>query len=169
MKRRAADMAALLIRLHCPRLRRILEDVRTEHAETRMKTDNVLEGGCACGAIRYQVTVVPTDAGFCHCRLCQKTTGAAVTASASVPIGEFRYVRGEPRVYESSTWGERRFCGHCGTQLEYRESAAPQTVEINYATLDDPTRVRPSWHVWCASMFPGLSLSDDLPKYQDGA
>jgi hypothetical protein len=134
-----------------------------------MKTHNVLEGGCACGAIRYQVAVVPTDAGFCHCRLCQKTTGAAVTASASVPIGEFRYVRGEPRVYESSTWGERRFCGHCGTQLEYRESAAPQTVEINYATLDDPTRVRPSWHVWCASMFPGLSLSDDLPKYQDGA
>jgi hypothetical protein len=134
-----------------------------------MKTDDVLEGGCACGAIRYHATAVPTDAGFCHCRLCQKTTGAAVTASASVPIGEFAYLRGEPRVYKSSTWGERRFCGHCGTQLEYRESAAPHTVEINYATLDDPTRVSPSWHVWCASMFPGLSLSDDLPKYQDGA
>ncbi|WP_429861092.1 GFA family protein, partial [Burkholderia cenocepacia] len=65
---------------------------------------------------------VPTDAGFCHCRLCQRTTGAAVVASATVPIDAFEYLQGEPTVYASSAWGERRFCGRCGAQLEYRRA-----------------------------------------------
>ncbi|WP_206712340.1 GFA family protein, partial [Escherichia coli] len=73
-----------------------------------------MEGGCACGAIRYRIAHVPTDSGFCHCRLCQLTTGAAVVASASVPIDGFEYLQGEPTVYASSAWGERRFCGRCG-------------------------------------------------------
>lgn len=103
-----------------------------------------MEGGCACGAIRYRITHVPADAGFCHCRLCQRTTGAAVVASASVPIDAFEYLQGEPTVYASSAWGERRFCGRCGAQLEYRLSDAPRTVEINYATLDEPSRLRPA-------------------------
>jgi hypothetical protein len=134
-----------------------------------MQDDQAMEGGCACGAIRYRISTVPTDAGFCHCRLCQRTTGAAVTASASVPISDFAYITGEPRVYKSSAWGERRFCAQCGTQLEYRQSAGPQSVEINYATLDDPSKVRPMWHVWYSSRFPGLSVDDDLPKHlEDG-
>ncbi|AJX16207.1 MULTISPECIES: GFA family protein [Burkholderia] len=127
-----------------------------------------LEGGCACGAIRYRITQIPTDAGFCHCRLCQKTTGAAVLASASLPIDAFAYLRGEPVVYASSAWGERRFCGRCGTQLEYRLIDAPKKVEINYATLDDPSRIRPVWHIWYANRFPGIEIGDDLPKHDDG-
>ncbi|CAB3970231.1 MULTISPECIES: GFA family protein [Burkholderia] len=127
-----------------------------------------MEGGCACGAIRYRITHVPADAGFCHCRLCQRTTGAAVVASASVPIDAFEYLQGEPTVYASSAWGERRFCGRCGAQLEYRLSDAPRTVEINYATLDEPSRLRPAWHVWYGDRFPGIEIDDDLPKYDDG-
>ncbi|WP_323121778.1 GFA family protein [Burkholderia alba] len=133
-----------------------------------MSDAEVLEGGCACGAIRYRITGVPVDAGFCHCRLCQRTTGAAVLASASVPLDAFAYLRGEPREYASSAWGVRRFCGQCGTQLEYRLIDAPPTVEINYATLDEPERVRPAWHIWYADRFPGIEIGDDLPKYDDG-
>ncbi|MBU9525333.1 GFA family protein [Burkholderia multivorans] len=133
-----------------------------------MTASDTLDGGCACGAIRYRIAGVPTDAGFCHCRLCQRTTGAAVVASASVPIGVFTYLQGEPVVYASSAWGERRFCGRCGAQLEYRRRDAPQTVEINTATLDDPSRLQPRWHVWYADRFPGIEIGDDLPKYADG-
>ncbi len=130
-----------------------------------MTEQDALEGGCACGAIRYRIAGVPTDAGFCHCRLCQRTTGAVLLASASVPAGAFVYLRGVPREYPSSAWGMRRFCTECGTQLEFRRHDAPDTVEVNYATLDDPSRVRPAWHIWYASRFPGLEIADDLPKH----
>ncbi|AOK58363.1 GFA family protein [Burkholderia ubonensis] len=133
-----------------------------------MSHTEMLEGGCACGAIRYRIRHIPTDAGFCHCRLCQKTTGAAVLASASLPLDAFEYLSGEPVVYASSAWGERRFCGRCGAQLEYRLRHAPRTVEINYATLDDPSRIRAAWHIWYASRFPGIEIGDDLPKHDDG-
>ena len=68
---------------------------------------------------------------------------------------------------QTSAWGERRFCGRCGAQLEYRLSDAPRTVEINYATLDEPSRLRPAWHVWYGDRFPGIEIDDDLPKYDD--
>ncbi|AOJ82495.1 aldehyde-activating protein [Burkholderia savannae] len=127
-----------------------------------------LEGGCACGAIRYRIAGVPADAGFCHCRLCQRTTGAAVLAWATVPIGAFEYVKGAPRVFASSAWGERRFCAQCGAQLEYRRSDAPTTVEVNYATLDDPSVIRPKAHSWYASRIPGLEVAGDLAVRDDG-
>ncbi|WP_089341295.1 GFA family protein [Burkholderia singularis] len=127
-----------------------------------------LTGGCACGAIRYRITVEPASAGFCHCRLCQRTTGAAVLAWASVPIGAFEYVKGEPRVYASSTWAGRRFCVQCGTQLEYRRSNAPETVEFNYATLDDPSRIRPGAHTWYANRVPGVDVAGSLPVFDGG-
>ncbi len=38
----------------------------------------VLQGGCLCGAIRYQTTDMPFDADHCHCNQCRKSTGAVV-------------------------------------------------------------------------------------------
>ena len=37
-----------------------------------------LEGGCACGDIRYSLTNAPMIVHACHCRDCQKVTGAAL-------------------------------------------------------------------------------------------
>jgi len=36
-----------------------------------------LEGGCACGAVRYRLTAPPLIVHACHCRDCQKLTGSA--------------------------------------------------------------------------------------------
>ncbi|WP_119460186.1 GFA family protein [Rhodospirillaceae bacterium SYSU D60014] len=41
------------------------------------------DGGCLCGAIRYRVSTPPLQAGYCHCRLCQRSTGAPVLSWAS--------------------------------------------------------------------------------------
>ena len=39
-----------------------------------------LEGGCLCGAVRYRISAEPIDAGYCHCRMCQRSTGAPVVS-----------------------------------------------------------------------------------------
>ena len=61
-----------------------------------MKT---ITGGCACGAIRYEVTGEPIVTFNCHCRDCQKTTGGAYTPVFYVPANAFKITKGTPKYF----------------------------------------------------------------------
>jgi hypothetical protein len=124
-----------------------------------------LTGGCACGRVRYEISTAPIDAGYCHCGLCRLTTGAVMLAWATVPIHGFHYTTGEPSVYPSSAWGERRFCSHCGAQFEYRARKNPSVVDVNIGLLDRPDLVPPASHVWVEDEVPWLHIQDHLPRY----
>lgn len=130
---------------------------------------DVLEGGCHCGALRYRVTQAPTDSGYCHCRICQRTTGAPVLAWLHVPTAGFAMSAGEPKIYRSSAWGERWFCGNCGTQLLYRDSGETTMVDINVGSLDKPEEAEPVRHIFAASRIPWFDTADDLPRYPGAA
>ena len=125
-----------------------------------------LEGGCLCGALRYRIGAAPLDAGYCHCRLCQRSSGAPVLAWGSVPLASFTYTTGRPTIYQSSAWGQREFCAACGSQILYRELDVADTVEINLAGLDRPEAVVPKSHIWMSSKLPWLEIADDLPRYE---
>ena len=124
----------------------------------------VNEGGCLCGAVRYRCATAPEQAGYCHCRLCQRSSGAPVLAWATYPVESFEYGSGAPRIHRSSSHGQREFCGDCGTQILYRESEDAKTVDINVASLDDPETVTPQVHVWTASRISWFDVADDLPR-----
>lgn len=125
-------------------------------------------GGCLCGAVRYESTAAPRDAGYCHCRMCQILSGAPVLPWASFALGDFSYVKGEPKVYLSSRDGQREFCENCGSQLAFRPVGG-KTVEINTGTLDDPAAVRPEYHIWCDSRVAWFETDDDLRRYPESA
>jgi len=91
------------------------------------------EGGCFCGAVRYAASDI-TDAGYCHCSICRRTTGAPVLAWANTPHAGFRLLRGETRFVATSAEFHRAFCADCGTLLwfeiddgrpRYDDSAIP--------------------------------------------
>jgi len=123
-------------------------------------------GGCLCGQLRYEARD-PIDAGYCHCRLCQRSSGAPVLAWASFPTARFSFERGEPRSYRSSLAGLREFCASCGTQIAFRGDATPTRIDVNIATLDDPASIEPEYHIWIDSRMPWLHIDDDLPRYTD--
>jgi len=125
-----------------------------------------LDGGCHCRALRYRISAAPLDSGYCHCRVCQQTTGAPVTACATVPIAAFTMLGGQAAVYRSSDWGERHFCGACGTQILYRDTDRPATVSINVASLDDPGALPPRCHTFTDSRIPWFEVADDLPRHR---
>lgn len=126
-----------------------------------------LEGGCLCGAVRYRVTEAPIDSGYCHCRMCQRSSGAPAQATAEVPIDGFSITRGKPKAYRSSDWGVRHFCPDCGSQLTFRLAADPTTVSLNVPTLDHPEALAPRKHIWCSSQLPWFHVADDLPRYDE--
>ena len=119
-----------------------------------------LEGGCLCGTVRYRVSAEPDDGGYCHCRICQRSTGAPVVAWLTVASDAFAWTKGAPTAYRSSQEAERLFCPACGTQLVFREPAEPHLLDVTLASLDDPEAVRPDHHIWTESA-PGLDTLID--------
>ena len=129
-----------------------------------------LEGGCACGSVRYRLASVPFDAGWCHCRTCQLVSGAPAMVFASVPEGDFVWTRGADRVrrFKSSSFGHREYCGDCGTPFSMKVDHQPETVDFSLATLDEPDAVAPGYHIFYASRIAWAEASDDLPQYPRG-
>ena len=62
-----------------------------------------IEGGCHCRAIRYRIAGPFKYGTYCHCRICQLTMGAPVSAYARVAIGDLRYSSGTPKTATSFT------------------------------------------------------------------
>ena len=125
------------------------------------------QGGCACGAVRYELRSAPFDAGWCHCRICQRNSGAPGMVFASVPAGDLVWTRGADKVrsFASSGFGHRSFCGACGTPFLMQVDHQPETVDFSVATLDDPDAVAPGFHIFWSSRIAWFDPGDDLPRH----
>ena len=126
-----------------------------------------IQGGCACGAVRYRLESEPFDAGWCHCRTCQLNSGAPAMAFASVPAGDLVWTRGENEVkrYRSSSFGYRTFCAACGTPFLMEVDHQPETTDFTIATLDEPASVVPGFHIFWSSRIAWFEPGDDLPRH----
>jgi hypothetical protein len=123
-----------------------------------------LEGGCHCGAVRYRIAPGPADSAYCHCRLCQRASGAPAVAWLTVAGDRFTYIKGAPRAYRSSPEALREFCGTCGAPLLFRPDGDPR-IDITTATLDDPDAVAPRYHIWRMSRIGWFETTDALPRH----
>ena len=124
-----------------------------------------LEGGCLCGRVRYRVSLAPIDSGYCHCRMCQRSSGAPLQATAEIPVAGFAFIQGEARAYRSSAKAVRHFCPDCGSQLTFRMADNPTYVSINTPTLDQPEALPPRMHIWRESRMSWFEVRDDLPRH----
>ena len=126
-----------------------------------------MQGGCSCGAVRYRLASVPFDTGWCHCRVCQRISGAPALVFTTVPRDGFVIERGEDaiRTTRPTEFGERRFCGLCGTPLTIVVDFQPDTLDVTAASLDDPEAVQPGFHIFYASRIGWAGASDTLPRH----
>ena len=102
-------------------------------------SDLPLTGGCNCGAVRYEVTAPLVAASYCHCKRCQRRSGAAASPNAHPAPGGFRIVAGEDvlRVWQPPDGGEKWFCGSCGSSLFGRNVSHPDSIGIRMGTFDE--------------------------------
>lgn len=125
----------------------------------------VLQGGCLCGTVRYEIQGEPRDpTDYCHCRQCRCASGAPVVVWTQIPPDRFTLTSGQPRSYRSSAHALRWFCTRCGSQL-YMTDPANHSVGVLVATLDRPEAVRPSAHSWASERITWFDLDDGLPRF----
>ncbi|QSX77853.1 GFA family protein [Agrilutibacter solisilvae] len=122
-------------------------------------------GGCLCGAVRYELRAPPALAGYCHCSLCRHASGAPVLVFATVARVDFAFVRGQPRCFPSTSFGRRWFCADCGTQLCMQVDHEPDTTDVTVASMDDADPVSPTFHIWYASRLAWFDTADTLHRY----
>lgn len=134
-----------------------------------------LSGGCQCGAVRYEITETPDHASLCHCRMCQKAMGGAYLASATVRPGTFRWTRGTPASFQSSSVAGRLFCAACGTPLGFLDTT-DDTFAVTLGSLDTPDAIKPNQQIGIESRLSwwrgdglddGRTTQQDLPELAD--
>lgn len=119
-------------------------------------------GGCLCGQTRFEAQGAATEAGWCHCRMCQRSSGTAASAYVVFAPGAVEWRGRPPGVFRSSARGRRLFCTLCGSQLAYVEG---NSVSVNSGCLDRPEDAPPDRHIWCESRLSWFP-DDGLPRHQ---
>lgn len=122
-----------------------------------------IQGGCLCGACRYETSAAPINVRACHCRICQKATGAPFYARVLVPLAGLQS-SGPVTWFQSSPAIRRGFCARCGTTL-FSERAEAGVIGLTMGSLDDPDRFEPAEHIWVASRQAWVKLADGLPQH----
>jgi hypothetical protein len=120
-------------------------------------------GGCLCGGVRYRIEGALRGVIACHCRQCARTSGHHV-AMTSVRRANLALISSETLSwYKSSPGAERGFCRVCGGNLFWRQSGE-DTISIAAGTLDTPTNLALTEHIFVADKSDHYQLNDDLPK-----
>jgi hypothetical protein len=127
-----------------------------------------MTGGCLCGTVRYELASEPYDCGWCHCRTCQLSSGTPAQAFACIPRGDWLVTSGGDSIREvqSSSFGQRYFCGNCGTPLYVTVDHQPDTLDFSAVTLDHPEAVPPEYHIFWSSKIGWFNPGDDLPRHE---
>ena len=125
-------------------------------------------GGCVCGAVRYRLLSEPYDAGWCHCRVCQQWSGSPAMTFATVPLADWRVEQGAEHVrrVRTTNFGNRQFCGQCGSGLTIHIDFQPNEIDIAICTLDEPGRVAPGFHIFTASKVSWFETADHFPRHE---
>jgi hypothetical protein len=134
-----------------------------------------LAGGCTCRAIRYQMISAPLFVHCCHCRWCQRETGASFALNAMIEADRVIVLEGEPEVVatpSNSGKGQKIIrCPSCRIALWSNYAGAGDAVRfVRVGTLDDPDSLPPDIHIFTASKQPWVILSDKtpaVPEYYD--
>jgi hypothetical protein len=127
------------------------------------------EGGCLCGSVRYQCTAKPVHVFYCHCRDCQKETGGPFAAEIYVPASSVTIagpLSRHTRLGDSGRPVHRRFCSNCGTVVLTEFEVDPAYVCVKACSLDDPSCLRPEFHLYVSSRQPWNAIADGLPQYE---
>lgn len=130
---------------------------------------DLLQGGCYCGAVRYECRDKPSLRAQCHCRACQHIAGGGPNYFMLVAPEGFEYFAGTPKQFtrpDLESPVTRDFCGTCGTHILTRRQDMDQLV-LKAGTLDDPTLFKePRIAIFCEDMQSFHTIKEGVPMFE---
>ena len=127
-----------------------------------------LQGGCLCGAVRFEITAPFLSAGYCHCTHCQRRTGTGSSANARVAQEAFELLQGAEllRSFTPPQGRPKLFCVDCGSALFSGDPVADAEVAVRLGALDRDPGIRPQYRQFMRSAVPWEPVPEDgLTRY----
>lgn len=129
-----------------------------------------LEGGCACGAVRYRLSSKPMFVHCCHCRDCQRQTGSAFAVNALIETDRIEVLSGEVEPTRMPTESGRAHdiyrCVACRTALWSDYGGRPQLRFVRATTLEKGAQLEPDVHIFTRSKLPWVKLPDGAKAFE---
>jgi len=127
-----------------------------------------LEGGCDCGGVRYRLELPPLFTHCCHCRWCQRESGASYALNALIETNRLTVLAGDPELLATpSASGSGQQIARCRTcrlaLWSHYAGAGPALAFVRVGTLDDPDRIAPDIHIFTSSKQPWVMLPPGIP------
>jgi hypothetical protein len=125
-------------------------------------------GHCTCGDVRYRMTGRPLFVHCCHCRWCQRETGASFALNAMIEANRVTLLQGRPESVNTpsnSGKGQKIWrCPRCRIAVWSNYPGAGDAVHfVRVGTLDEPDRLPPDIHIYTASKQPWVVLPSGVP------
>jgi len=121
-------------------------------------------GGCLCGAVRYEADANLSEAYYCHCKTCQKTSGAPAETDVLIKPGTLIFTKEDPKFFQTSAIAKRGFCQHCGSRIVWISPNRADWTNVSVGSLDHPERAIPTEHLCVESQLPWYEVADNLPR-----
>jgi hypothetical protein len=130
------------------------------------------EGGCDCRAIRYRLDSKPLIVHCCHCRWCQRESGASFALNAMIEADRVINLGAEPEMIPTpSDSGMGQMIARCATckvaVWSNYAGSGPITKFVRVGTLDLPDLLPPDVHIFTASKQPWIQLPPQAPAYEE--
>jgi hypothetical protein len=130
------------------------------------------DGGCDCGEVRYRMTSGPIFVHCCHCRWCQRETGASFALNAMIEAERVELLKGEPEPVNTpseSGKGQKIWrCPTCRIAVWSNYAGGGDAVRfVRVGTLDEPDRLPPDIHIYTASKQPWVVIPPGMPAVEE--
>ena len=129
-----------------------------------------LDGGCACGEVRYRLTTPPMFVNCCHCLNCQRQTGTAFVLNMLIEASRVELLGGAPTaVAVPREHGQHRIfrCPKCQVAVWSEYGGRSEVLFVRAGTLDDPATVSPDAHIYTRSKLPWITLPASVPAFEE--
>ena len=121
------------------------------------------DGGCTCRQVRYRLTSGPLFVHCCHCRWCQRETGASFALNAMIEADRVELVAGEVEVVDTpSNSGKGQKIARCpvckvAVWSNY-PGAGPLLRFVRVGTMDNPAQCPPDAHIFTSTKQPWVTF-----------
>lgn len=126
------------------------------------------EGGCGCGYVRYKIISDPLIVHCCHCRYCQRQSGAAFALNALFEASQLQLISGSVNeITTPSPSGKGQTIARCpeckvAVWSNYFMMGIKEKIRfLRVGTLDNPDLLPPDVHIFTATKQPWVILPPD--------
>lgn len=137
-------------------------------ATSETTTPFPLDGGCTCGSVRYRMETAALFVHCCHCRSCQRESGAAFALNAMIEADRVTTSGVAPEMIDTPTdsgRGQRiARCPTCKVALwSHYAGGGAAVMFVRVGTLDTPDALPPDIHIFTRSKQPWVVIPDGVP------